>query len=85
VSSSASRTAVPASLGSKTQLVGLVASAFLLATLLLFAPRCRCIPQSALAAVIVAAAIADHRRRRVPRSVGVSRVEFSVAVASPRA
>ena len=40
VSSSASRTAVPASLGSKTQLVSLVASGFVVVTLLVFCARC---------------------------------------------
>jgi high affinity sulfate transporter 1 len=58
ISSSASRTAVPASLGSKTQLVGVVAAGFLAAALLLLRPVLAEIPQPALAAVIVAAAIA---------------------------
>ncbi len=58
ISSSASRTAVPASLGSRTQLVGLVASAFVVVTLLGLRPLLGEIPQPALAAVIVAAAIA---------------------------
>jgi MFS superfamily sulfate permease-like transporter len=57
ISSSASRTAVPASLGSRTQLVGIVASMFLGLSLLLFRPVLAEIPQPALAAVIVAAAI----------------------------
>ena len=58
ISSSASRTAVPASLGSQTQLVGVVAGSFLAAALLLLRPVLAEIPQPALAAVIVAAAIA---------------------------
>ena len=58
ISSSASRTAVPASLGSHTQLVGIVGAAFLAASLLLLRPVLAEIPQPALAAVIVAAAIA---------------------------
>lgn len=58
VSSSASRTAVPASLGSKTQLVSLLASAFVVATLLGLRPLLAEIPRAALAAVIVSAAIA---------------------------
>lgn len=82
VSSSASRTAVPASLGSRTQLVGLVASGFLLATLLLIAPALSMIPQSALAVVIVAAAIAIIDVAGYRWLWGVSRIEFSVAVAT---
>jgi SulP family sulfate permease len=58
VSSSASRTAVPASLGSKTQLVSLLASAFVIVTLVGLRPLLAEIPRAALAAVIVSAAIA---------------------------
>lgn len=58
ISSSASRTAVPASLGSQTQLLSVVAGSFLAAALLLLRPVLAEIPQAALAAVIVAAAIA---------------------------
>lgn len=58
VSSSASRTAVPASLGSRTQLVSVVASAFVVVTLLFLRPLLGEIPRAALAAVIVSAAIA---------------------------
>ncbi|HET9611830.1 MAG TPA: sulfate permease [Acidimicrobiales bacterium] len=58
VSSSASRTAVPASLGTRTQLVSLVASASVVATVLVLAPVLGEIPRAALAAVIVSAAIA---------------------------
>jgi MFS superfamily sulfate permease-like transporter len=57
VSSSASRTAVPASLGSKTQVVSLVAAAVVIATLLVLSPVLAQIPRAALAAVIVAAAL----------------------------
>ncbi len=57
ISSSASRTAVPASLGSRTQLVSLVASAFVVASLLLLRPALAEIPRTALAAVILVAAI----------------------------
>lgn len=58
VSSSASRTAVPAALGSATQLVGLVAAAFVVAALTVARPLLEYIPRAALAAVIVAAAFA---------------------------
>ena len=58
VSSSASRTAVPASLGSKTQLVSVVGSVSVVVTLLALGPLLASIPRAALAAVIVGAAIA---------------------------
>ena len=58
VSSSASRTAVPASLGSRTQLVSLVAGSVVVTTLLVLSPVLGQIPRAALAAVIVSAAIA---------------------------
>lgn len=58
VSSSASRTAVPASLGSRTQLVSLVAGSVVVATLLVLSPLLGQIPRAALAAVIVSAALA---------------------------
>ena len=70
ISSSASRTAVPASLGSKSQLVGIVAAIIVVATLLFLSPVLAEIPQPALAAVIIAAASGDHRRDRVSASCG---------------
>jgi len=57
LSSSASRTAVPASLGSRTQLVSLVAAAFVVASLLFARPLLAEIPRTALAAVILMAAV----------------------------
>ncbi len=57
ISSSASRTAVPASLGSRTQLVSLLASGFVVIALLVGRPLLSEIPRAALAAVIVLAAI----------------------------
>jgi SulP family sulfate permease len=80
VSSSASRTAVPSSLGSKTQLVGLISSLFLLATLVLLAPLLSRIPQASLAAVIVAAAIAIIDVPGYRALWKVSRTEFALAV-----
>lgn len=80
VSSSASRTAVPSSLDSKTQLVGVIASGFLLATLLLLAPALARIPQASLAAVIVAAAIAIIDVPGYRSLWKVSRKEFALAV-----
>ncbi len=58
MSSSASRTAVPASLGSRTQAVSLVAASVVVATLVVLGPVLGQIPRAALAAVIIAAAIA---------------------------
>jgi len=58
ISSSASRTAVPAMLGSATQLVGLIAAASLAASLLFLRDVLARVPQPAIAAVILAAAIA---------------------------
>lgn len=57
ISSSASRTAVPASLGSRTQLVSLLASGFVVVSLLAGRAVLSEIPRAALAAVIVLAAI----------------------------
>lgn len=58
VSSSASRTAVPSALGSHTQLVSIIASAFVVATLLVLGSVLEEVPRAALAAVIVGAAVA---------------------------
>ncbi len=57
ISSSASRSAVPASLGSRTQLVSLLASGFVVISLLAGRAVLSEIPRAALAAVIVVAAI----------------------------
>lgn len=57
ISSSASRTAVPASLGSRTQLVSVIGSAFVITALVVFRDALAHIPRAALAAVIVTAAI----------------------------
>jgi high affinity sulfate transporter 1 len=58
VSSSASRTAVPAALGSATQVVSLVAAGFVVASLTVLRPLLEHIPRAALAAVILSAAFA---------------------------
>ncbi len=82
ISSSASRTAVPASLGSKSQLVGLVAAAVVIATLLFLSPVLAEIPQAALAAVIIAAAIAIIDVAGFRELWSVSRAEFALAATS---
>ena len=82
ISSSASRTAVPASLGSKSQLVGVVAAAIVVATLLFLSPVLAEIPQAALAAVIIAAAIAIIDVAGFRELWSVSRAEFVLAATS---
>jgi high affinity sulfate transporter 1 len=80
VSSSASRTAVPASLGSRTQLVSVVAAVFVVATLLAFRPLLAEIPRAALAAVIVSAAISIIDVAGYRSLWRVGREEFALAV-----
>ena len=82
VSSSASRTAVPASLGSRTQLVSLVACSVVVATLLVLSPVLGQIPRAALAAVIVSAAIAIIDVAGYRALWRVSRQEAALAVAA---
>jgi high affinity sulfate transporter 1 len=82
VSSSASRTAVPASLGSRTQVVSLVAAALVVATLLLLGPVLGQIPRAALAAVIVAAALVIIDVPGYRALWEVSRAEAGLAVAA---
>jgi len=82
ISSSASRTAVPASLGSKSQLVGIVAAIVVIATLLFLSPVLAEIPQAALAAVIIAAALAIIDVTGFQELWSVSRAEFALAATS---
>src|SRR5690606_5537542 len=82
ISSSASRTAVPASLGSKTQLVGIVAATVVVATLLFLSPVLAEIPEPALAAVIIAAAVAIIDVTGFRQLWSLSRTEFLLAVTS---
>lgn len=82
ISSSASRTAVPASLGSKSQLVGIVAAIVVIATLLFLSPVLAEIPQAALAAVIIAAAFAIIDVAGFRELWSVSRAEFALAATS---
>lgn len=80
ISSSASRTAVPASLGSKTQLVSLVGAGFVVIALLGMRPLMAAIPKPALAAVIVSAAIVIIDVSGYRSLWKVSREEFVLAV-----
>jgi high affinity sulfate transporter 1 len=80
VSSSASRTAVPASLGSTTQLVSLIGAGAVVASLTVLRPLLEDIPRPALAAVIVAAAIAIIDVRGFRELWRTSRTEAALAV-----
>lgn len=82
VSSSASRTAVPASLGSKSQVVSLVAATVVVGALLVLSPFLAQIPRAALAALIVAAAIAIIDLPGYRALWRVSRQEAALAVAA---
>ncbi len=80
VSSSASRTAVPASLGSKTQMVSLISAGFVVVALLAMRPVLAEIPRAALAAVIVSAALAIIDVAGYRSLWRVSREEFVLAL-----
>jgi high affinity sulfate transporter 1 len=76
ISSSASRTAVAEAAGAKTQLTGIV-GALLIALLLLVAPNIlRNLPQTALAAVVIAAAIGLIEISDLRRIYRIQRWEF---------
>jgi sulfate permease, SulP family len=81
ISSSASRTAVPASLDSKTQLVSLVAAGFVLLSVLGLGPVLALMPEAALAAVILSAAIAIIDVAGFRRLYELSHAELGIAVA----
>jgi sulfate permease, SulP family len=80
VSSSASRTAVPAALESKTQLVSLVAAAFVVVAILGFGPVLSQMPEPALSAVILSAGVAIIDVEGFRRLWSLSRLEFGIAV-----
>jgi sulfate permease, SulP family len=79
ISSSASRTAVPASLGSRTQLVSVIASGFVVATLFALHPVLAEIPRAALAAVIITAALSIIDLRGFRDLAAISRSECALA------
>jgi MFS superfamily sulfate permease-like transporter len=85
VSSSASRSAVPAALGSRTQLVSIVGAASLAATILLFRPALAEVPRAALAAVIVTAAILIIDVAGFRALWAVSRTEAALALVTATA
>lgn len=79
MSSSASRSFVPATIGSKTQLVGLVVFATVVVFLLVGQSALERIPKAGLAAVIVAAAFAVIDLAGFRRVWSISRVEAGLA------
>jgi high affinity sulfate transporter 1 len=80
VSSSASRSFVPASIGTHSQLTGMVAAGFVAATLLFLRPVLANFPQAALGSVILAAAIAIIDVAGFKELWRLSRAEFALAV-----
>jgi sulfate permease, SulP family len=82
VSSSASRSAVPASLGSVTTLVSIIASGVVALTLFTAGDLLGRIPRAALAAVIVAAAFAIIDVAGLRELGRISRIELGLALAT---
>ena len=64
VSTSSSRTAVADQTGAKSQLTGLVGAGMVALLLLFFNGLLKSLPQTALAAVVIAAALLTRRPRR---------------------
>lgn len=80
ISSSSSRTAVADAAGAKTQLTGIV-GAFVIALLLMFAPNLlQYLPNSALAAVVIASAIGLFEISDLRRIYRIQRWEFWLSV-----
>lgn len=82
VSTSSSRTAVAEQSGAKTQLTGLVAAAAVMVMLLFLPGLMRNLPQSALAAIIIAAAIRLLDIPELRKLWTMRRSEFALAMAS---
>jgi len=80
VSSSASRTPVAESAGAKTQLTGLVGAMAIALMLLLFPNLVRNLPNSALAAVVISAAIGLIEAAGVRRLYRLRRTEFALSI-----
>ncbi|MEQ8716885.1 MAG: sulfate permease [Acidimicrobiales bacterium] len=80
ISSSASRSIVPASLGTRSQLVSIVAAGFVLTTLLVLRPVLADFPEAALGAVIISAAIAIIDIRGLRELWSLDRAEFGLAL-----
>jgi high affinity sulfate transporter 1 len=80
VSSSASRTPVAESAGAKTQVTGLVGALVIALLLLLFPNLLRNLPDSALAAVVIAAAIGLIEIAKVRMLYRLRRTEFALSM-----
>jgi len=80
VSSSASRTPVAESAGAKTQVTGLVGVVIIALMLLLFPGLVRNLPDSALAAVVISAAIGLFEAAGVRRLYRLRRTEFALSI-----
>src|SRR5262245_26216656 len=80
VSTSSSRTAVAEQSGGKTQLTGLVAAAAVLAMLVFVPGLMRNLPQSALAAIVIAAAISLFDLGELRRLFAMRKTEFTLSV-----
>jgi high affinity sulfate transporter 1 len=80
VSSSSSRTPVAESAGAKTQLTGLVGAAAIALMLLFFPNLVRNLPNSALAAVVISAAIGLVEVAGVRKLYRVRRTEFALSI-----
>jgi high affinity sulfate transporter 1 len=80
ISTSGSRTAVAEQSGAKTQLTGVVSAAVVLVMLLFLPGLVRNLPQAALAAILIVAAISLLDLVELRRFFAVSRSEFVLAV-----
>jgi high affinity sulfate transporter 1 len=80
VSGTDSRTAINHAMGGKSQMAGLVAAATMALVLLFLTGPLRYLPQAALGAVLIIAAIGLFDARELVRLWRVSRAEFAVAV-----
>jgi MFS superfamily sulfate permease-like transporter len=82
VSTSGSRTAVAEQSGAKTQLTGVVAAVLVLAMLLFVPGLVKNMPQSALAAIIIAASLSLFDVAELRHLWAVRRSEFALAIIS---
>jgi high affinity sulfate transporter 1 len=80
VSTSGSRTAVAEQAGAKTQLTGLVAAAAVLAMLVFVPGLMSNLPQSALAAIVITAAISLFDLGQLRRLFAMRKTEFTLAL-----
>jgi MFS superfamily sulfate permease-like transporter len=81
VSSSSSRTPVAEAAGAKTQMTGLVGAAAIALLLLLFPNLVQNLPDSALAAVVISAAIGLIEAAGVRKLYRVRKTEFTLSIA----